>query len=119
MEMVGGEEKPVREPVLALEDAVHAREQEAAEEQLLTEHGVEHEPDEDERVPPPGAMQKRLAHVRAKERAEVSALRPSERDQRLDEGRDHQRDHDEPDPAAAAACARAPRRAEPEHLADS
>src|SRR5436309_6666893 len=51
VEVVAGEEEPVREPVLALEDAVHAREQEAAEEQLLTEHGVEDEPDEDERVP--------------------------------------------------------------------
>src|SRR5205823_6628136 len=118
VEVVGSEEDSVREPVLALEDAVHARQEEAAEEQLLTEHGVEDEPDEDERVPAPGAVQERLARVRAEERAEVSALRPSQRDQRLDEGCDHQRDHDEPDPAAGAARARAPRRAEPERLAD-
>src|SRR6476660_8794889 len=35
VKVVAGEQDPVRQPVLALEDTVHAREQEATEEQLL------------------------------------------------------------------------------------
>ena len=58
--MVGGEEDAVRDPVAAAEGAVHAWQEQPAEEQLLAEYGVEEEEDEDEAIPAPGAAEEVL-----------------------------------------------------------
>jgi hypothetical protein len=52
-----GEENAVRELVDTSERAVHAREEEPAEEEFLAEHCVEDPEDDDEGEPAPGAFQ--------------------------------------------------------------
>ena len=76
VEVICGEQQPVDKPVAASEGAVHARKQEPAEEQLLSQDGVEHEPHQDQGVPTPGAAEEGVARVRVEERGKSRSLGP-------------------------------------------
>src|SRR6266540_860037 len=120
VQVVAGEQDPVGHPVAASEGTVHARQEQAAEEQFLAEHGVEDEKDEDEAEPAPVAAHEALTGVGPEKGAHV-AVRGSgntARDQLFGRKGDDQRDQDQPDPAAEAAAARAPRGTEPKRFAD-
>jgi hypothetical protein len=71
VEVVGGEENAVREPVDASERAIHARKEEPAEEEFLAEHRVEDPEDDDDGEPAPGAVQEPLGCVGVEKHGEV------------------------------------------------
>jgi hypothetical protein len=75
VQVVGGEEGAVRDPVAPSERTVHPREQEAAEEQLLAEDGVEERENDDQREPGPVPAQERVAGMGVEERAHVAVGR--------------------------------------------
>src|SRR5688572_23654855 len=119
VQVVAGEEKAVRDPVAAPERAVHAREEVAAEQELLADDG-EDEHREDKAVPAPRALEERLTGIRLDQSDELAVLGCADRWDELVGHRegDDQRDEDEPDPPPEAAAARASRGAKPERLAD-
>jgi hypothetical protein len=119
VQVVCGEEQAVRDPIAASEGALHAREEEASKQELLTNDG-EHHQRKDEGVPAPGTGQERLTGIRSDERGELPVLGRCEgRDELLRRyERQDQRDHDQPDPAADPSAAGASGGAKPERLAD-
>src|SRR4029453_7896823 len=64
VEVVAREEESVHDPVAASGGAVHPRQQVAAEQQLLAEHGGEDEQGKDKAVPAPCGVEERLPRVR-------------------------------------------------------
>src|SRR5262249_49860493 len=119
VDVVGGEEHAVRSPVAAAEDTVHARQEKAAEEQLFSERGVEHEEGEDEGEPAPVPIEEALTGIRVEKAAEVPVLRNAERrQQRFEREQRAQRDQDQPQLASDALRPRAAWRAKPERFAE-
>jgi hypothetical protein len=74
VEVVGGENDAVRGPVAAPEGTVHARQKEAAKEELLAEHGVEDLGQGDEGEPAPRTAEEVFTGVRVEELPEVAVL---------------------------------------------
>ena len=69
--MVHSEQEAVGDPITLPEDGLHAGEQQPAEEQFLTEHGVEDDEHHDHGEPAPGSAEEGLATVGAEEVAEI------------------------------------------------
>src|SRR5688572_17005078 len=119
VQVVAGEEKAVRDPVAAPERTVHAREEVAAEQELLADDG-EDEHCEGNAVPAPRTVEECLAGIRFDQRDELPVLGCADRWDELVGQRegDDQRDDSEPDPPADAAAPRASWGAQPECFAD-
>ena len=116
--VVQREHHAVRHPVTATERALHPRQQEPAEEELLTDDRVEHGHHDDHREPAPAAVQHRAARVRAHEQAQVAARRRREAGQQLlGAGQQRERHDHPPHPAAAPPGLRTDRCAQPQRLA--
>jgi NAD(P)-dependent dehydrogenase (short-subunit alcohol dehydrogenase family) len=114
------EQHTVGDPVALSERARHARKQDAAEEQLLAEHGVEHEHRDGHGEPSPRAVEERAARVGRHELTEVATECVGQLRDRLFEGEpDDQRNEHEPDATSAASRPRTAWGAQPQCLSQS
>jgi hypothetical protein len=107
VQVVAREQDRIGKPVAAAEDALHPRQQHAAEEQLFAED-VEEEEQEDEGIPAPVALHEVLARLRADPGREVAILRGGERrDEPAEREQQSQRNQQQPEAATDTAGARA------------
>ena len=114
-QVVAGEKHPVRDPVVAAEDPAHPRQQQAAEEELLAEHGVEGGEEDDHGEPSPGAAEEAFAGVGAEELGEAPRRWGGDPRQDEPETEDrHEGEDPEPDAATGAAARGVARRPQPE-----
>src|SRR5829696_4317088 len=113
VQVVACKQEAVGNPVPAPERTLHPRQQHAAEQQLFSEGGVEHEQGDDDSEPDPVARHERLTRVGPEEDVEVVAGygwdHTENRDGTLGGEEQHERNDDEPEPAADVSCCRAAR----------